>query len=117
VTPSHGWEPFEPRYQGKYVQYVLRDTIESEPPAPINRNIFNWRIFPFRQFIKYVLYVPHTLFDRKKLSRIPNLKAREPITLLHIHIYSFGDGTVGKGSGTGVEGREIRCESAARFLL
>jgi len=43
----------------------------------------------------------------KHISRIPNLKAREPTTLLHIHILPLGMGTVGKGSGTGVEGREM----------
>jgi len=80
------------------------DTIESEPPAPINRNIFHWRIFPFRQFIKYSTSLTHSSIV-KNISRIPNLKASEPTTLLHT--YPFGDGTVGKGSGTGVEGREM----------
>jgi len=80
--------------------YVLIDTTESEPPAPINRNIFHWRIFPFRQFIKYVCtYLTHSPIV-KNISRIPNLKAREPSTLLHIHITGtpLGMGPLGRAA-------------------
>jgi len=53
------------------------------------------------------MYVPHTLFGRKKYIPNSQLKGQGAH---HTPTYTYiplGMGTVGKGSGTGVEGREM----------